>query len=83
MTKRKLTVAVDEDLVMALKVAAARSHRHDYEIVEEALRSHLGMQSTVDRIWAGLGGEALDENEAIDVAVSEVKVVRAERTKSQ
>ncbi|MGI8646642.1 MAG: hypothetical protein DLM55_10230 [Acidimicrobiales bacterium] len=79
MRKRKLTVNVDADLITALKVSAARSHRRDYEVVEEALRQHLGLQNVVDRIWAGLENTALPENEAITVATAEVKMNRAQR----
>ncbi|MGH3544580.1 MAG: hypothetical protein ACRDPW_01400 [Mycobacteriales bacterium] len=83
MARRKLTVTVDENLVTALKVAAVRSHRHDYEVIEEALRSHLSLQSAVDRIWSGLGSESLSEDEAIAVANAEVKAVRAEHVKGR
>ncbi|MGH7882199.1 MAG: hypothetical protein ACREN8_04745 [Candidatus Dormibacteraceae bacterium] len=79
MAKRKLTVNVDQELVTALKVVAARSHKHDYEVVEEALRVHLGLQNVLDRIWSGLGGEALNEAEAIAIATAEVNAIRAAR----
>ena len=83
MTRSKLNVAIDDRLLTAVKVSAARSHRHDYEVVEDALRSHLALQDVVDRIWSGLGDNALDEEEAMAIANAEVAAVRAQRRASR
>jgi predicted transcriptional regulator len=42
--KRKTTIYVDDSILRALKIAAARAGQHDYEVVEQALRAHLGME---------------------------------------
>lgn len=42
--KRKTTIYIDDSVLRALKIAAARSGQHDYELVEQALRSHLGLE---------------------------------------
>jgi hypothetical protein len=46
--KRKITVYLEDGLLRALKVVAARSGRHDH-VVEQALRSYLGMESAPTR----------------------------------
>lgn len=70
---------VDEDLLTAVKVAAARSHRREYEVVEEALRRHLGLQETLEKIWAGLGGKAVPEQEGLALAYEQLDAARQER----
>jgi hypothetical protein len=49
--KRKTTVYVDEDVLRAAKVMAARTGRRDSEIFEAALREYAGF-SVIDRIRA-------------------------------
>jgi hypothetical protein len=44
MMKRKTTVYLEDSLLRALKVAAARSGQHEYQVVEQALRGFLGME---------------------------------------
>ncbi len=41
-TRRKVTLYVDEDVLRAARVRAARTDRRDSDIVEDALRSYLG-----------------------------------------
>jgi hypothetical protein len=79
MARRKTTVYIDDELLTAAKVAAARAHKHEYEIFEEALRRHLGLQEVVERVWAGLGDNALKEDEAQRVAVTEQRATRGEK----
>jgi hypothetical protein len=49
--KRKTTLYVDEDVLRAAKVMAARTGRRDSEIFEEALRRYAGF-GVIDRIRA-------------------------------
>lgn len=42
--KRKTTVYIDDDLLRAARVTAARSGKRDSQVVEEALRAHLGFE---------------------------------------
>jgi hypothetical protein len=51
MAKRKTTLYVDEDVLRAAKVMAARTGRRESEIFEEALRRHVGF-AVLDRIRA-------------------------------
>jgi hypothetical protein len=42
--RKKTTLQLDADLLRAAKMAAARSGKHEYQIVEEALRRYLGLE---------------------------------------
>ncbi|MBV9028299.1 MAG: type II toxin-antitoxin system VapB family antitoxin, partial [Candidatus Eremiobacteraeota bacterium] len=44
MVKRKTTVDVDDELLRATRVAAARTGKRDSQVVEEALRAYLGLE---------------------------------------
>ena len=76
--RRKTTVYIEAELLTAAKVAAARAHKHEYEVFEEALRRHLGLQEVVDRVWSSLGTDALSEEESMRLAREELAAVRAE-----
>lgn len=81
MVRKKTTVYIDEALLRAAKVAAARSGMREYEVFEEALRKHLGLADAVERIWAGISPEeASSEREAARVAAEELAAVRSERS---
>jgi len=77
MARRKTTVYIDEELLTAAKVAAARSHKHEYEVFEDALRRHLGLQEVVERVWSSLGTDAPSEEESLRLAREELAAVRA------
>ncbi len=80
MVRKKTTVYIDESLLRAAKVEAARSGRREYEVFEEALRRHLSLGGVAERIWARITpGEAPDEAEAARIAAKELAAVRAER----
>lgn len=80
MARKKTTVYIDESLLRAAKVAAARSGKREYEVFEEALRRHLGLTEVVEQIWAGISAaEAPSEDEAARIAAEELATVRAER----
>lgn len=81
MVRKKTTVYIDEALLRAAKVAAARSGKREYEVFEEALKRHLGFAGTAERIWAGISPEdAPTEEEAARLAAEELAAVRAERS---
>jgi len=64
------------DLVLrAARIQAARSDRRDSEIVEDALRAYLGFD-VVERAWAR---SDLGEDEAMELAVSEIHAMRDEK----
>jgi hypothetical protein len=84
MTHKKTTVYIDETLLRAAKVAAARTGRREYEVFEDALRRHLGFAGTVERIWAGISPQDVpSEEEAARTADEELAAVRAERSPRQ
>lgn len=49
MARTKTTVYLDPDVLRAARIMAARTGRRDSDVVEEALRSYLGIE-VVDRV---------------------------------
>ena len=47
--KKRTTIYLDDEVLRAAKIQAAREGRHDYEVVEAALRRYLGFD-VVDRV---------------------------------
>src|SRR5437773_11452049 len=76
--KRKVTVYIDEELLRAARVRAARTDRRDSDIAEEALRAYLGFD-VLERIWAQNANNGLDDDSAMELAVSELHAMREER----
>lgn len=70
--RKKTTVYLEPDLLRAAKVWAARTGRKDYEILEEALRSYLGLD-VIESVWAR---SDLAEEEALVLAYSELHASR-------
>jgi hypothetical protein len=66
--KRKTTVYLEDNLLRALKVAAARSGQHEYQVVEQALRGFQGME-LLDKVGSR---SSLSEKEALALAYSEL-----------
>ena len=66
--RRKTTVYLEDELLRATKIAAARTGKRDYQVVEEALRAYLGLD-LLDRVGARSN---LTENEALDLAYREL-----------
>lgn len=73
--KKKVTFYLDEDVLRAARVSAARSDRRDSEVVEQALRAFLGFD-VVERVWAR---SDLGEDAAMELAVSELHAMRDEK----
>jgi hypothetical protein len=65
MAKARTTVTLDERVLRAVRIKAARTGRRDSDVIEEALRRELGLE-LLDRIWETAD---LDEDEAIQLAV--------------
>ena len=70
--RRKTTVYLDEDVIRASRVLAARTGQHEYEIVNAALRSFLGL-AAVERVWAR---SQLTDEEAGALAYGELRAMR-------
>src|SRR2546430_2148785 len=66
MTRRRMTVELDEELVDAAGEEAARTGRSDNDVIEDALREHFGRPrpSVVDAVWARNATTPLSEDEA-------------------
>jgi hypothetical protein len=73
--RRKTTVYLDEDVLRASRVLAARTGQHEYEIVNAALRSFLGL-AAVERVW---GRSQLSEEQAAALAYGELRAMRRDR----
>jgi Ribbon-helix-helix protein, copG family len=65
MAKARTTVTLDERVLRAVRIKAARTGRRDSDVIEEALRRELGLD-LLDRIWESAD---LDEDEAMRLAV--------------
>jgi hypothetical protein len=70
--KKRTTLSIDSDVLRATRIAAARSERRDSELVEDALRSYLGLE-VIDRVRARA---ALSARQAEDVAYEELHASR-------
>jgi hypothetical protein len=76
-TKRKLTVYIDPEVARAAKVRAARLDKRDSEVIEEALRAHLGIAALDEAQRLS----TLTEDDAVELANAEVHAERGERPK--
>jgi hypothetical protein len=63
--KARTTITLDERVLRAVRVKAARSGRRDSDVIEEALRRDLGLD-LLERVWKTAD---LDEDEALRMAV--------------
>ncbi len=79
MARRKTTLYLDDELFQAAAERAARTGRAPRDVIEEALRRYLGLETTVRRIQAR--GD-LDEDESLALAYRELDAYRAERAKA-
>jgi len=51
MAKVRTTVTIDESVLKAVKIRAARLGRGDSEVIEESIRRDLGLD-LLERLWA-------------------------------
>lgn len=65
MTKIRTTLTIDDSLLRAVKVRAARTGRGDSEVIEDAVRRDLGREF-LDRMWER---SELTADEAMSLAV--------------
>jgi metal-responsive CopG/Arc/MetJ family transcriptional regulator len=75
MPKTRTTLTIDDEVLRAVKVRAARTGKGDSEVIEEALRQHLGLD-LLDRLWAR---NDLTEQQAMDLAVDAQHATRRHR----
>lgn len=75
MAKVRTTLTIDEGVLRAVKVRAARSGMGDSEVIERALRRELGLD-LLERLWQRNG---LDEADAGSLAVEAQHATRTRR----
>ena len=75
MPKTRTTLTIDEDVLRAVKVRAARSGKGDSEVIEEALRRDLGLD-LLERVWERAD---LAEDDAAALAVEAQHATRRKR----
>jgi len=63
--KVRTTLTIDEGVLRAVKIRAARTGRGDSEVIEEALRRDLGL-GLLERLWEQ---NRVPEQEAVALAV--------------
>lgn len=76
MARKKTTVYVDEDVLRAAKVYAARKDLRDSDVFETALRKYLGLD-LFEAVWQR--NADLDPEDATDLAYGELDAARRER----
>jgi hypothetical protein len=67
-----MTVYLDEEVLREAKVQAARKGQKDSELIEEAVRSYLGLD-VLDEVWAR---SDLDEEAALRLASEALRSAR-------
>ena len=84
--RKKTTVYLDAELLRALKVLAASTGRHDYEVLEDAIRGYLGTpegragREALHGLLDRLGRSAdLDDEQALALANAELHAARRTR----
>lgn len=72
MPKARTTLTIDEGVLRAVKVKAARTGRGESELIEEAVRKSLGLD-LLERLWS----DDLTADEAMDLALKAQRVARS------
>lgn len=72
MAKVRTTLTIDEEVLRAVKVQAARTGKADSQVIEDALRRDLGMD-LLEHLWSTA---SLGEDEATELAVEAQHAVR-------
>lgn len=74
MTKTRTTLTIDEEVLRAVKVRAARTGKGESEVIEEAVRRDLGLD-LMERLWAR---NDMTEEDAMELAVEAQQKARRE-----
>jgi len=75
MSKVRTTLTIEQEVLRAVKVRAARTGKGDSEVIEEALRRDLGLD-LLERLWAK---NRMSEEEAAALAVEAQHATRRRR----
>ncbi|MCY7418268.1 MAG: ribbon-helix-helix protein, CopG family [Chloroflexi bacterium] len=73
MTKIRTTLTIDEEVLRAVRVRAARTGVGDSQVIEAALRRDMGLD-LLDRLWSR--PDQLDEDAAMALALEAQRAVR-------
>ena len=73
MPKTRTTLTIDEDILRAVKVKAARLGRGESELIEEAVRDSLGW-NVLEDLWSR---SDLSADEAMELALEGQRSVRS------
>ena len=76
MARVRTSLTIDEDVLRAVRVRAARSGRRPSEVIEDALRRDLGWD-LLERLWARSG---MTEQEATALALEAQHATRHKPT---
>jgi len=76
MPKQRTTLTVDEEVLRAVRIKAARTGVRDSEVIEESLRRDLGLDA-LEELWARV--KPLPEGQALDLAYTELHEARREK----
>jgi hypothetical protein len=74
MTKTRTTLTIDEEVLRAVKVRAARTGKGESEVIEEAVRRDLGLD-LMERLWAR---NDMAEEDAMELAIEGQQKARRE-----
>jgi hypothetical protein len=77
MAKTRTTLTVDEEVLRAVRIEAARTGKRDSEVIEESLRRDLGLDE-LERIWAQVKPVPGDDD-GLALAYAELDAVRGEK----
>ena len=72
MPKTRTTLTIDENVLRAVKVRAARTGKGESQVIEEAVRRDLGLD-LLDQLWAR---NDITEDEAMTVAIEAQQATR-------
>ena len=75
MSKVRTTLTIDESVMKAVKMRAARTGRGDSQVIEDSLRRDLGLD-LLERLWAR---NSLSERDATAIAVEAQHQTRRRR----
>lgn len=75
MSKTRTTLTIDEVVLRAVKVRAARTGKGESEVIEEAVRRDLGLD-LMERLWAR---NEMAEEDAMDLAIEAQEEARREK----
>ena len=74
MTKTRTTLTIDEEVLRAVKIRAARTGKGESEVIEAAVRSDLGLD-LIERLWSR---NDMSEDDAMTLALEAQREARRE-----